>query len=67
MANAAVAELDAYLSRARFWFGDGLERQGTRPFGFWGPIRAKISPAKMEAINNENKRDILSTFFAVPW
>jgi Na+/proline symporter len=39
----------------------------TRPFGFWGPIRAKISAGKMEEINKENRRDILSTFFAVPW
>jgi Na+/proline symporter len=39
----------------------------TRPFGFWGPIRRKIAPDTIEKINKENHRDILSTFFAVPW
>lgn len=39
----------------------------TRPFGFWGPIRQKISRETMDKINKENRRDILSTFFAVPW
>ncbi len=39
----------------------------TRPFGFWGPIRAKIGTEKLNEINRENRRDILSTFFAVPW
>ncbi|GAB4380695.1 MAG: Na+:solute symporter [Calditrichia bacterium] len=39
----------------------------TRPFGFWGPIRKKISPRKLQEINQENRRDIISTFFAVPW
>ncbi|MBN2425910.1 MAG: sodium:solute symporter [Calditrichaceae bacterium] len=39
----------------------------TRPFGFWGPIKAKISQETMGRINQENRRDILSTFFAVPW
>jgi SSS family solute:Na+ symporter len=39
----------------------------TRPFGFWGPVRAKINPAKLSEINTENRRDIISTFFAVPW
>jgi len=39
----------------------------TRPFGFWGPVRAKINQDKLNEINKENKRDILSTFMAVPW
>ena len=39
----------------------------TRPFGFWGPIRKKMQIGVMEKINKENRRDILSTFFAVPW
>jgi len=39
----------------------------TRPFGFWGPIRKKIDPQKINEINKENRRDIISTFFAVPW
>ncbi|MBN2104558.1 sodium:solute symporter [bacterium] len=39
----------------------------TRPFGFWNPIRNQISPTIREHINKENRRDIISTFFAVPW
>ena len=39
----------------------------TRPFGFWGPIRKKIDSQKISEINKENRRDILSTFLAVPW
>jgi Na+/proline symporter len=39
----------------------------TRPFGFWGPIKDKIKKEKLSEINKENKRDIISTFMAVPW
>lgn len=39
----------------------------TRPFGFWGPIRKKMGEEVLNKINKENRRDILSTFFAVPW
>lgn len=39
----------------------------TRPFGFWGPVRNKIGKEKLAEINRENRRDILSTFMAVPW
>ena len=39
----------------------------TRPFGFWGPVRKKLGAEVLEKINTENRRDILSTFFAVPW
>jgi SSS family transporter len=39
----------------------------TRPFGFWGRIRKAVAPDVLEQINRENRRDILSTFFAVPW
>ncbi|HED12007.1 MAG TPA: sodium:solute symporter, partial [Caldithrix abyssi] len=39
----------------------------TRPFGFWGPVRKKIKGEVMEKINKENRRDIIATFFAVPW
>ncbi len=39
----------------------------TRPFGFWGPVRRRIPQETMAKINKENHRDILSTFFAVPW
>jgi Na+/proline symporter len=39
----------------------------TRPFGLWGPVRAKIASVSIDQINQENRRDIISTFFAVPW
>ncbi len=39
----------------------------TRPFGLWKPVREGIPGQIMEKINAENRRDILSTFFAVPW
>lgn len=39
----------------------------TRPFGFWKPVRSKIAAETMGQINKENRRDIISTFFAVPW
>ncbi|HRS52646.1 MAG TPA: sodium:solute symporter [Candidatus Marinimicrobia bacterium] len=39
----------------------------TRPFGFWGPIRAKLPEKLISQINRENRRDIISIFFAVPW
>ena len=39
----------------------------TRPFGNWNPVRKKIQVSTMSKINNENKRDIISTFIAVPW
>ncbi|RMF57446.1 MAG: sodium:solute symporter, partial [Calditrichaeota bacterium] len=39
----------------------------TRPFGFWGPIRRKLAPTVLAQIDTENRRDKLSTFFAVPW
>ncbi|WP_456443384.1 sodium:solute symporter family transporter [Caldithrix abyssi] len=39
----------------------------TRPFGFWGPVRKKLGPDVLAQIDKENRRDILSTFFAVPW
>ncbi len=39
----------------------------TRPFGFWGPVRKKLPQHILEQIDKENRRDILSTFFAVPW
>ncbi len=39
----------------------------TRPFGIWGPIRAKLPENIRRQINRENRRDILSIFFAVPW
>ncbi len=39
----------------------------TRPFGFWGHIRAKLSDQNLGEIRKENKRDIFSIFLAVPW
>lgn len=39
----------------------------TRPFGTWGKFRVRLHPEEVKAINRENKRDIFSTFMAVPW
>ena len=39
----------------------------TRPFGFWGPIRALIAPDLQKKIRRENRNDIWATIFAVPW
>jgi solute:Na+ symporter, SSS family len=39
----------------------------TRPFGFWNPVRNKLSPLLVKDIKDENKMDILSTVLAVPW
>lgn len=39
----------------------------TRPFGFWGPVRNTLSQDVQKSIAQENRRDIFSTFIAVPW
>ncbi len=39
----------------------------TRPFGFWKHIKNSIPIQILEQVNQENKRDIIATFFAVPW
>jgi SSS family solute:Na+ symporter len=39
----------------------------TRPFGFWKHIKNVISSSILEKVNRENRRDIIATFFAVPW
>jgi len=39
----------------------------TRPFGFWHSIRNKLPIESLLKIHTENKRDIIATFFAVPW
>ncbi|MFQ6032957.1 MAG: sodium:solute symporter, partial [Candidatus Zixiibacteriota bacterium] len=39
----------------------------TRPFGFWGHIRESIPGHVMQKVDRENRRDIVSTFMAVPW
>lgn len=39
----------------------------TRPFGFWKRFKMTLPEKEVENIDKENKRDILSTFIAVPW
>ncbi|MCD6100989.1 MAG: sodium:solute symporter, partial [Candidatus Marinimicrobia bacterium] len=39
----------------------------TRPFGLWKPIREKLAPEFLNKVKTENRRDIISLFFAVPW
>ncbi|MFQ5650832.1 MAG: sodium:solute symporter [bacterium] len=39
----------------------------TRPFGFWGPIKKKLSATSLGQIDAENRRDKISTCLAVPW
>jgi hypothetical protein len=39
----------------------------TRPFGWWQPVRRRLSASILEKINRENRRDIAATFLAVPW
>ena len=39
----------------------------TRPFGFWGHIRNSLPKDVQSKVNQENRRDIIATFFAVPW
>jgi len=39
----------------------------TRPFGSWGRFKNKLTKDDIVAIDKENKRDIFSTFIAVPW
>ena len=39
----------------------------TRPFGFWSHIRGSLPKAIQLKVNQENRRDIIATFFAVPW
>jgi len=39
----------------------------TRPFGFWNEVRSKMDYSIVDKINEENKRDIIAIFFAVPW
>ncbi len=39
----------------------------TRPFGTWSQFKNRLSPDKQEGIDQENRRDILSTLMAVPW
>lgn len=39
----------------------------TRPFGSWGRFKAQLKANDQQAIEAENRRDILSTIVAVPW
>ena len=39
----------------------------TRPFGFWGIVRQNLPANIQQKIQNENRRDILSTIIAIPW
>ena len=39
----------------------------TRPFGTWSRFKNKLTNDDISAIDSENKRDIFSTFIAVPW
>ncbi|MFC1527552.1 sodium:solute symporter [Candidatus Neomarinimicrobiota bacterium] len=39
----------------------------TRPFGSWSRFKNKLDKNDIIAIDKENKRDIFSTFIAVPW
>jgi len=39
----------------------------TRPFGFWGPYQRRRDAQAAVAIDRENRRDLLSLLFAVPW
>ena len=39
----------------------------TRPFGFWHNVRNKLPMESLAQIHKENRRDIIATFFAVPW
>ncbi len=39
----------------------------TRPFGIWDSVRNQLPKNTLQKINEENQRDIIATFFAVPW
>ncbi len=39
----------------------------TRPFGLWDKVRSNIDASVIIKINQENRRDIIAIFFAVPW
>lgn len=39
----------------------------TRPFGFWKPVRKAIGEENLKGVDEENRRDKISIFFAVPW
>ena len=39
----------------------------TRPFGFWDEVREQLPNNIQAKIKQENQRDILATFVAIPW
>lgn len=39
----------------------------TRPFGFWGPLRQRLTPALRAEMNREHRRDVLALPFALLW
>jgi len=39
----------------------------TRPFGFWKPVRKSMHSGLLSQIDEENRRDKIAIFFAVPW
>lgn len=39
----------------------------TRPFGWWSRMRAQLPQHIVQQVHRENRRDIFSTFLAVPW
>ena len=41
--------------------------QVTRPFGFWQPMRNKLSFPQQAKIRQENRRDMIAICLALPW
>jgi Na+/proline symporter len=39
----------------------------TRPFGFWGPLRAEFQGEERAAVDRENRNDILAVPFTLLW
>ncbi len=39
----------------------------TRPFGFWGPYKRRLTAPTAAAVDRENRRDLVSLLFAIPW
>jgi hypothetical protein len=39
----------------------------TRPFGFWRNVKSTLPLTLQNQINNENRRDLIAIFIAVPW
>ena len=39
----------------------------TRPFGLWGPLRGEITGAAREAMDRENRNDIIAVPFVMLW